>query len=78
MREFFHTSVLSPRFSTLSVIAGDSNFDIFVRECAAQILAMHSGRDAKPVLKQLIDLGSWYSQELQSCLDEYGSVNPYT
>lgn len=62
---------------TLSAIASDRNSEMFVRECAALILAMHIGRDVKPVLKQLIESGSWYSQELQSYLDEYGLVNPY-
>jgi uncharacterized protein DUF4365 len=63
--------------STLSAIASDSSPDMFVRECAALILAMHIGKDAKPVLKQLAEVGSWYSQELESYLDEYGWVNPY-
>ena len=63
--------------SMLSAIASDSSSDLFVRECAALILAMHIGKDAKPVLKQLTEAGSWYSQELESYLNEYGGVNPY-
>jgi hypothetical protein len=62
---------------TLSAIASDRTSEMFVRECAALILAMHIGRDVKPVLQQLIQSGSWYSQELQNYLDQYGSVNPY-
>lgn len=61
----------------LSEIATDPALEMFIRECAALILAMHVGRDASPILQQLIQAGSWYSQELQSYLDEYGVVNPY-
>ncbi len=61
----------------LSAIASDPSSEMFVRECAALILAMHIGKDAKPILTQLIQSGSWYSQELQDYLDEYGAVNPY-
>ncbi len=62
---------------TLSAIASDRSSDLFIRECAALILAMHIGKDAKPILEQLIAAGSWYSQELQSYLNEYGLVDPY-
>lgn len=70
-------SSLSDVDSTLSAIAKDPRSDMFVRECAALILAMHIGRDAKPVLKQLADSGSSSSQQIENYLDEYGSVNPY-
>lgn len=62
---------------TLSEIASNPASEMFVRECAALILAMHIGRNAKPTLQKLIQAGSWYSQELLNYLDEYGVVNPY-
>jgi Domain of unknown function (DUF4365) len=63
--------------SALSAIASDASCDMFVRECAALILAMHIGKNAKPVLKQLTESGSWYTQELEGYLDKYGWVDPY-
>ncbi|MHC4661122.1 MAG: DUF4365 domain-containing protein [Planctomycetota bacterium] len=58
-------------------IASDSSIDLFVRECAGLILAMHNHDLARKILNKLVDAGSWYSQELIRYLDMYGEVDPY-
>ncbi len=61
----------------LEEIARDHSCALFIRECAALILAMHIDKAAKPVLQQLADSGSWYARELGNHIDQFGGVNPY-
>lgn len=61
----------------LEDIVQDATLGMFIRECAALILVMHIGKAAKPILKQLVDEGSWYADELANYIDQYGRVNPY-
>jgi hypothetical protein len=61
----------------LESIAGDANVELFSRECAAFILAMHLGKSALPTLQALAASGSWYAAELVNYVQQYGEVNPY-
>jgi hypothetical protein len=54
-----------------------SDLDMFLRECAALILAMNEGPEASGCLTQLAKAGSWYATEIISRLRDHGSVNPY-
>jgi hypothetical protein len=61
----------------LKSIACDPSLDLFVRECAALILAMHSAEFAIPVLKVVAASGSWYATELAEYVKHNGPVDPY-
>ena len=61
----------------LREIGRSSELDMFVRECAALILAMNECPDAAAVLQSLADSGSWYAGELLTHLKQYGRINPY-
>lgn len=57
--------------------AASPALDLFVRECAALILAIEQGSAAASVLTELAAAGSWYANELLTHLREYGHINPY-
>jgi Domain of unknown function (DUF4365) len=57
--------------------AASTKLDLFLRECAALVLAIEEGTDAAPVLRGLAMSGSWYANELLAHLSEYGHINPY-
>ncbi len=61
----------------LESIALDVGVELFTRECAALILAMHVGSSAVPTLQTLSASGSWYAEELVTYIQTYGAVNPY-
>lgn len=61
----------------LKSIACDTSLDLFLRECAALILAMHSAELAIPVLKVVAASGSWYATELAEYVQNNGRVDPY-
>jgi hypothetical protein len=50
---------------------------LFLRECAALILAMNEGSEAIKDVAALAASGSWYATEIISHLREYGGINPY-
>lgn len=52
--------------------------DIFVRECAALIVAMNEGPEAASLLTDLANSGSWYASEMLAHLKEWGHINPYS
>jgi hypothetical protein len=54
-----------------------AELDIFVRECAALILAMNEGPSAIKEVAQLAEAGSWYATEIVSHVHEHGGINPY-
>jgi hypothetical protein len=67
-----------PTFNTLlRQIVSDAGVDLFIRECAALILAIHEGTQAAPVLAELAASGSWYASEMLMHLKEWGHINPY-
>jgi hypothetical protein len=55
-----------------------SELDLFIRECAALILAMNEGPEVIKDVAALAPSGSWYATEIISHLREYGSINPYS
>jgi hypothetical protein len=61
----------------LTSIATDLSQDIFVRETAALILAMHASMNARAILSTLAGEGSWFARELEVVVREFGIVNPY-
>ncbi|MBI4205109.1 MAG: DUF4365 domain-containing protein [Betaproteobacteria bacterium] len=61
----------------LRQVAAATELSLFVRECAALILAIEEGTDAAPVLQEVAASGSWYANELLAHLLEYGHINPY-
>jgi hypothetical protein len=54
-----------------------SELDLFVRECAALILAMNEGPNTIKDVAPLVEAGSWYATEIISHVREYGGINPY-
>jgi hypothetical protein len=54
-----------------------AELDMFVRECAALILAMNEGPGAIKEVARLAEAGSWYATEIVSHVHEYGGINPY-
>jgi hypothetical protein len=61
----------------LRQIAGTAKVDMFVRECAALILAMNEGLEASSTLESLAASGSWYAREMHAHLLRWGHINPY-
>jgi hypothetical protein len=61
----------------LRQIISSADLDMFVRECAALILAMNEGPSAIKEIAQLAETGSWYSKEIINHVREYGGINPY-
>jgi hypothetical protein len=57
--------------------AADRELSLFLRECAALMLAIEDGSAAATVLKDLTASGSWYAHELLVQLRQYGRINPY-
>lgn len=55
----------------------DGGLDMFMRECAAMILAMNERMEAVSVLSELAAAGSWYANEMLAHLKERGQINPY-
>lgn len=67
-----------PAFATLLPrIISDASVDMFIRECAALILAMHEGMGGAPALAELAASGSWYAGEMLAHLKAWGHINPY-
>lgn len=62
----------------LEQIAGDNSVEMTIREYAAFILAMRIGKLADPTLRNLVNSGSWYADELSTHLNRYGALNPYS
>jgi hypothetical protein len=62
----------------LEQIAGDNSVEMTIREYAALILAMRIGKLADPTLRNLVNAGSWYADELSTHLNRYGALNPYS
>ena len=52
-------------------------YDLFIRECAALIVAMHKGPAAAPLLADLATSGSWYASEMLAHLKKWGHIDPY-
>lgn len=61
----------------LRQVVHSSEHDLFIRECAALIVAMHEGPEAAPLLADLATSGSWYANEMLAHLKEWGHINPY-
>lgn len=54
-----------------------AELDMFIRECAALILAMNEGPSAIEIVAQLAEAGSWYATEIANHVREHGGINPY-
>jgi hypothetical protein len=67
-----------PRAAELmrQVLATD-DLPLFMRECAAVILAMHEGREALVDIAPLVHAGSSAAAEIIDQLRKYGAINPY-
>ena len=70
-------SSLPTASALLREIASTAKVDMFVRECAALILAMNEGLEASSVLEGLAASGSWYAREIHAHLTKWGHINPY-
>ena len=67
-----------PHFEQMLLrISVDPAVDMFGRECAVLILAIHQGANARPAVEALASTGSWYAGEMLTQLDECGHLNPY-
>jgi hypothetical protein len=58
-------------------IAADESIGLFIRECAALIVAIHEGNKALPILEGLRQQGSSYAEQMISYINEFGRINPY-
>lgn len=58
-------------------IATDESIQLFIRECAALIVAIHEGNKALPILERLRQQGSSYAEQMISYINEFGGINPY-
>jgi hypothetical protein len=61
----------------LREIIKNDDLEIFIRECAALVLAMNEGRGALEDIAPLAKAGSWYATEIISQVRKYGGINPY-
>lgn len=59
-------------------IAIDEGIGLFIRECAALIVAIHEGTKALPILERLSHQGSTYAEQMISYVNEFGRINPYS
>ena len=59
-------------------IAADAGNGLFIRECAALVLAIHEGTRALPILEGLWRQGSIYAEQMISYINEFGRINPYS
>lgn len=61
----------------LEEIASDEELDMFVRESAELILAMHLAEGAIPILTRLANHNARFAQELIEAIHREGGVNAY-
>lgn len=65
------------RFRAAKFFSPRYYYDLFIRECAALIVAMHEGPEAAPLLTDLATSGSWYASKMLAHLKVWGHINPY-
>ena len=70
-------SSLPNRCSLLESVLASKELDLFVREAAALIYAMHEPKAAIGHLEKLRQEGSWYMGEMADYIREWGYYNPY-
>jgi hypothetical protein len=70
-------SSLPKREWLLQKIVDTDDLDLFIRECAALILAVNGDKGAESALSKLAKSGSWHAGKLLAHMKERGSVNPY-